>query len=204
MEVSFSADKASLADIRTALNRWTIAVQDRIQKRALRNFAIDECARIKDMRGSRYAASSKHLGYRIKFWPSGVIWLGVGDRLIPGTSSATRQLNWGVGGRARRRIYDEEALGWRTHFGELGFHTYPKGMPHTGHGLGWKRGVRHRGRGGYHRGTMASAIVHQAFGPQVIGYLRREIAFEIEKLTKGRRARRGSVSKFQGSFGAAA
>lgn len=188
---------SSLAQVKAALDEYEIKVQDAITRRALREFAKDECKRIKQARGATYLASSKHLGFRIKFWPSGVVWLGVGDRIIPGTSSATRGSNAAVGGRARRRIYDEEGLGWRSHFGELGFHTYPRDQPHSGTGLGWKRGIRHRGRGGYHRGTRASEIVHQAFGPGVLQYLVRELQFIKDKTVKGRRARRGQVPRLQ-------
>lgn len=182
----------SLAGVREALNQYAIDVQDRITRSALRQFAKDECARIKLARGAAYLASSKHLGFRIKFWPSGIVWLGVGDRTIPGFSAAREAT-----GRARRAIYDEEGLGWRTHFNELGFHTYPKGRPHSGTGKGWKRGVRHRGTGGFIRGTRASEITHQAFGPRVLDYLKRELQFLHAKKTQGRRARRQKIPMMQ-------
>lgn len=197
MSWSAKPNLESLADVKAALNQYAIDVQDRITRRALRYFAKDECDRIKAARGAVYLASSKHLGFRIKFWPSGVVWLGVGDRVIPGTSSATRGENRSIGGRARRRIYDEEGLGWRTHFGELGFHTWPKGRPHDGIGKGWKRKLRHRGMGGYHRGTRASEITHRTFGPRVLEYLVRELRFMEDKKTKGRRARRGAIPQIQ-------
>jgi len=187
----------SLAEVKLALDQYAIAVQDRITRSALRHYAKDECARIKAARGATYAASSKHLGFRIKFWPSGVVWLGVGDRIMPGTSSASREANRHIGGRAKRRIYDEEALGWRTHFGELGWHTYPRGAPHNGVGRGWKKGLRHRGRGGYHRGTRASEIVHRTFGPQVLSYLIYELQLMEAPKTMGRKARRGSIPRLQ-------
>jgi hypothetical protein len=192
----------SLAEVKLALDQYAIAVQDRITRSALRQFAKDECARIKAARGGIYAASSKHLGFRIKFWPSGVVWLGVGDRIIPGFSSANSGSNRNIGGRAKRRIYDEEGLGWRTHFGELGWHTWPRGAPHNGVGRGWKKSLRHRGRGGYHRGTRASEIVHRTFGPNVLGYLIRELQFMDAKKTKGRKARRGAVPRLQEALAA--
>lgn len=197
MSWSAKPDLSSLAEVKAALDQYAIDVQDRITRRALREFAKDECARIKAARGAVYLASSKHLGFRIKFWPSGVVWLGVGDRIIPGFSSANSAANAGIGGRARRKIYDEEGLGWRSHFGELGFHTWPKGRPHDGIGKGWKRRLRHRGVGQYHRGTRASEITHQTFGPAVLEYLVRELQFMEAKKTKGKRARRRPIPRLQ-------
>lgn len=192
----------SIAEVKAALDQYAIDVQDRITKSALRQFARDECKKIKAARGTTYLASSKHLGFRIKFWPSGIVWLGVGDRTIPGFSSANSGSNRNIGGRARRAIYDAEGLGWRTHFGELGFHTYPRGAPHDGVGKGWKKGNRHRGRGGYHRGTRASEIVHQTFGPNVLAYLIRELQFMDQKRTKGKNARRGKIPRLQEALAA--
>jgi len=191
MDFSYKPNTRDLFEIKDALNEFTIKVQDRITKSALRQFALDECARIRAIRGAGFAASSKHLTYRVKFWPSGIVWLGVGDRTIPGFSSAA-----GLSGRAKRKAYDSEGLGWRTHFEELGFHSWDPSWPKVGQGRGWKRGQRHRGRGMYHRGSNASLIAHQSMSPMVVQYLIREIQFVHDKMSKGNRASRQRVSNF--------
>ena len=49
-DLTFRADPASLADIRAALNQFTIKVQDRISKTALREFAKAEMSKIRAVR----------------------------------------------------------------------------------------------------------------------------------------------------------
>lgn len=193
MELSAKANTRDFLEIREALNGFAIKVQDRIAKQALRNFAKNESARIRALRGSSFLSSSKHLSYKVKVWPSGIVWLGVGDRTIPGFSSAAIA---SATGRAKRAMYDAEGLGWRTHFNELGFHTWDPSWPKVGTGRGWKRGHRHRGRGMYHRGTRASEIAHQTMAPMVLPYLVREIQFVYERMSKGTSAKRQSVSNF--------
>jgi len=180
-------DGKSEERVRMALNQFEIVVQDRIVKSALRQFAKHE-AKLIAATQTQYL-NPKHMAYRAKLWPSGIAWCGVGYRLPPGTAGADQYT-----GRAKRAFYDSQGVGWRSHFTELGFHTYPVGGK-TGviGGRGWKRGLRHRGMGGYIRGTGASRRMHQAFGPRVRDFLAREIAFVREQQIKGKRARRSKI-----------
>lgn len=180
-------DKLSQAELRAALETLPLEVQDKVAKSALRQFARYEMPKIASMNG-RWL-NPKHLAYRQKNWPSGIAWVGVGYRLPGG------MINFQGKGRARRAEYDNLGVGWRSHFTELGFHTWPKGIepPERGRGRGWKKGLRHRGVGGYHRGTKASEIVHNASSLALLSFLKREVQFFIEKATIGRRARRTRI-----------
>lgn len=182
--LNFKIDPASERSVLEALNQFEISVSDRIVRKALREFAEYEMARIAPLNNM---LNPKHEAYRIRYWPNGIAWLGVGYRVIPGFAGNDK-----VVGRARRKMYDAEGEGWRSHFAELGFHSWRKGMPRPEGraGKGWKRKLRHRGRGVYHRGTKASQLVHQAVGPLVRQFIAREIAFQMQKRTHGKRARR--------------
>lgn len=191
-----SVDPRDLGDIKKALNYFTIAVQDRIAKTALRRFANDEIAKIRSINSAVLTPS--HLKQKIRVFRSGIIWLGVGYNDPPGSVPKTAGA-----GRARRRAYDSMGVGWRSHFQELGFHSWAKGMPHPGkqlgqlyRGRGWKRKLRHRGRGTYHRGSRASELVHKLMAPKVLSYLWVEIKFAIDKASSGKRARRMAVGTF--------
>lgn len=191
-----SIDPRDLGDIKKALNYFTIAVQDRISKKALRRFADDEISKIRSINSGVLTPSQ--LTKKIRAFRSGVMWLGVGYYMAPGSVPESAGE-----GRDRRRYYDSMGVGWRSHFQELGFHSWAKGMPHPGKGLGvspkgmgWKRKLRHRNRGVYHRGSRASEFVHQAMGPKVLSYLWTEIKYEIDKAVQGKRARRMSVGTF--------
>jgi hypothetical protein len=193
MELSAKVNLRDLAEVREALDGFAIKVQDRIAKQALRQFAKAEGRLITVLRGSKYVNSSRHMAAQVRAWPSGIVWVGIGDRTIPGyTSMATAAAT----GRSKRKMYDAEGLGWRTHFIELGFHTWDPSWPKVGTGRGWKRGHRHRGRGIFHRGTRASEIAHQSMAPMILPYLVREIQFVYDRMSKGNRARRQTLSNF--------
>lgn len=184
------ADK-EMTQLRIALNDFPLKVQDGIVKRALREFARYEMSNIAPLNNQ---LNPKHLAYRIKFWPQGIAWCGVGWRDPPGWFSGNL---YTASGRARRKQYDEHGEGWRSHFAELGFHTWSSMFPRIPgqHGRGWKKGRRHRGTGVWHRGVGASIRVHQAVGPRVREFLAREIAFQLDKEQLGKRARRTKLPK---------
>lgn len=117
-----------------ALREFSAELQDRITKSALRSFAKLQMAGIGQ--GNARWLNPKHLAYRVKFWPSGIAWLGVGYRQEPGF------VNFGGAGRSRRIAYDAAGVGWRSHFAELGYHTWGGGLqrPPGRKGKGWKRG----------------------------------------------------------------
>ena len=196
--LSASIDPKSIQAIKNALDEFAVDVQDRITKSALRQFAHIQMTGI-SQHNMRWL-NPKHMAYRVKFWPSGIAWLGVGYRTPPGQSYASNYAR--AKGRAARRIYDEEGTGWRSHFAELGFHSWGAGLKRPPvsrkSGRGWKKGLYHRGRGVYHRGTLASVIVQQATSPLLIPYLEREIQFMREKKYLGKKARRKKVETFTG------
>ena len=193
--LNFRIDPESERSVLQALNQFEISVSDRIVRKALREFARYEMAKIAPL---NQQLNPKHEKYRIRYWPNGIAWLGIGYYVGP---MGARFKDTPRGGRALRRYYDQNGEGWRSHFAELGFHTWPRGarIPEGRGGRGWKRKLYHRGRGGYHRGTKASLLVHQAVGPLVRQFIAREIAFQMQKATHGRRARRQPI-KLEGGL----
>ena len=188
-----SLDKKSLEEVTAALREFSAELQDRIAKGALRQFAKFQMAGIRA--GNAGNLNPKHLAYRVKMWPSGIAWLGVGYRQPPGF------LNVAGTGSARRVAYDAMGVGWRSHFTELGYHTWGGGLqrPPGRKGKGWKKGLYHRGRGVAHRGTLSSVITAQATSPMLLPFLRRELAFMAAKSFTGKGAKRQKISAFTGS-----
>lgn len=176
--LSYSVNPVSLADVKAKLNYFTIAVQDKIVRKAARRFARDEIAAIAPKNGQTLPPYD--LKHKVKIFRSGVVWIAVGYRTGRGNFPGE------VGGRARRKLYDAEGTGWRSHFTELGFHAWPRGAvfgrseeQRASLGKGWKRGLRHRGRGIYKRGTRASELTHYMMGPRLLKYLSEELAEQI-------------------------
>jgi hypothetical protein len=191
--ITVSLDKKSLEEVTAALREFSAELQDRIAKGALRQFAKFQMAGIRA--GNAGNLNPKHLAYRVKMWPSGIAWLGVGYRQPPGF------LNVAGTGSARRVAYDAMGVGWRSHFTELGYHTWGGGLqrPPGRKGKGWKKGLYHRGRGVAHRGTLSSVITAQATSPMLLPFLRRELAFMAAKSFTGKGAKRQKISAFTGS-----
>ena len=165
LEVSAKLDNASMIEIRKALEEFPLAVQDRVMRRALWNYNSKIAKAVKALRPSRtgrlrYATSVKMKNYKGVCWGSVAGRTGLPkDQVIPPS------------GKARRAIYDMNA-GWREHFLELGWHSWPKGLRLPGAaGKGWKRGKYHRGRGQYHRGSLALLTMAQVFQPRLMSDL---------------------------------
>lgn len=177
LPLTATLDGASFKRVKTWLLMFPLEVQDRLVKNALRYYAKDVMYMAAGMTPRRQGFSRLGWSYRVKAWPSGIVWVGIGERIQPGKSSATAR------GRMRRMQYDSEGVGWRTHFTELGFHSWPKGRPHYGgFGRGWKRGFYHRGQGGKKAGTRASIIAQQALSAKVIPYLLQELYIATRKM----------------------
>jgi hypothetical protein len=179
--LTFNPNPQDLKQIRDALDEFEIKVQDKIVRQALTAFSREEIAAIR----SRNDLNPNHLKGKRKIYRSGIAWNSVAYLAAP------RGAGDGLGGRAKRKAYDAAGVGWRSHFTELGFHSWAKGMSHAGKALGqsvrgraWKRGLRHRGRGVYHRGTRASELVHRAFAPRLLQHLWRAIS--ETKVRRGR------------------
>lgn len=186
-------DKKSLEEVTAALREFSAELQTRIAKSALRQFARFQMSSIRA--GNAGYLNPKHLAYRVKFWPSGIAWLGVGYRQTPGF------INYAAAGRALRTEYDAQGVGWRSHFAELGFHTWGGGLqrPPGRKGKGWKKGLYHRGRGVAHRGTLSSVITARATSPMLLPFLRRELAFMAAKKFTGKGAKRQKIGMFTGT-----
>lgn len=202
--LSFNVRPGDLAKIKTELNKFTIAAQDAIVRKAARRFADDEISRLAPK--NLATLPPRDAKKKIKIFKSGVVWIAVGYKTGRGNFDD-------VAGRARRKAYDLEGTGWRSHFTELGFHTWAKGMYHErldpsfvpvsrqqrtawrkglirGKGKAWKRGLKHRGRGVYHRGTRASELTHYMMAPKILQYINEVLRVEIERRTAllGKRA----------------
>jgi hypothetical protein len=199
--LTFRPNPSDLAKLKAELNQFAIATQDAIVRRAARKFAKEEIARLTP--GNARTLPPRDAKHKIKIFKSGVVWIAVGYKAGRGDFGLLQ-------GRVRRKAYDAEGTGWRSHFTELGFHSWAKGMYHErvdpsfvlmtdeqrkaqrkgfakGRGKGWKRGLRHRGRGVYHRGTRASELTHAVMAPRLIGYLQDELRSEISKRSKPRK-----------------
>jgi hypothetical protein len=194
--LTFKANPEDLVQIKKALDAFEIAVQDKIVRMALRRFNQEE-ARLVASINRRYLDPSQAKG-KAKIFKGGTAW---GSVAYPMPAFGTSYEGFG---RARRKQYDAAGVGWRSHFTELGFHTWAKGMMHAGRsndaaaaalrqtrGKAWKKGLKHRGRGVYHRGTRASELAHKAMTPKLLPYLTDAIHETLVRLTKQpRRARR--------------
>lgn len=134
-------------------------------RRALWTYNTNIAKAVKAMRPTRTGRLRRATSVKIKNY-KGVCWGSVAgrtglpkDQVIPPS------------GKARRAIYDMNA-GWREHFAELGWHSWPKGLKVPGaSGRGWKRGKYHRGRGQYHRGSLALLTMAQVFQPRLLPLL---------------------------------
>lgn len=189
LQLTVELDKASLARVMKWLLMFPLEVQDRITKNALRYYAKDVMYMASGLTPRRQGFSRLGWAYRIKAWPSGMVWVGIGERIKPGKSQAGD-----LRGRKRRQFYDSEGVGWRTHFTELGHHSWPIGKNHGGHGRGWKLAKYHRGQGQKKPGTRASIIAMQAMSRKVIPYLLQELHIATQRM-HGLRVNRKSAGR---------
>lgn len=157
--VTASVDRNSERAILKALEQFQLATQDAIVRKGVRKFLTTEKRQIA-ARNVAAGLPANDVKAKVKLWRSGIAWGAVGYKTSKPKGALPK-------GRALRKVYDADGTGWRSHFTELGFHTWAKGMtkPSYRSGRGWKRGIRHRGRGNYIKGTHASQIVHAAMAP---------------------------------------
>lgn len=157
--VTATVDPKTAAQLRKALDQFPLAAQDAIIRKAMRPFLNKEMQLIRSANGNRLP--KKDLKAKVKVFRSGVCW--------GATAYKTGKVNIGQAvGRAKRAAYDAAGTGWRSHFAELGTHTWSSTLrtPPSARGLGWKRGLYHRGRGKFIRGTHASELAHRAMSGQ--------------------------------------
>lgn len=173
-----TVDRKTAEQLRKALDQFPLAVQDSVVRKALRPFLQKEMSLIRAANGNRLP--KKDLKSKIKVFRSGVCW--------GSTAYRTGKVNVGdKGGRAKRKAYDAAGTGWRSHFAELGTHAWSTLLrtPPGARGLGWKRGLYHRGRGTYLRGTHASELAHRAMTGQFQTMLVQAMDLAIDKRNYG-------------------
>jgi len=146
LQWSARIDRQSQARLKAALEQFPAEAQDAVVRRAFKDFARVVIAKAKGTTESstiRRALTSKVKRYR------GVAWLGIGHRTGRLKENANELI-----GRSKRAAYDAAGGGWRSHFYELGWHSWSPSFakPPKGAGKGWKRRRRHRGRGVFNRG----------------------------------------------------
>ena len=173
-----TVDRKTAEQLRKALDQFPLAVQDSVVRKALRPFLQKEMSLIRAANGNRLP--KKDLKSKIKVFRSGVCW--------GSTAYRTGKVNIGdKGGRAKRKAYDAAGTGWRSHFAELGTHAWSTSLrtPPGARGLGWKRGLYHRGRGTFLRGTHASELAHRAMTGQFQTMLVQALNLAIDKRNYG-------------------
>jgi len=165
-ELKATLDPDSSRRVKSALDQFPIAVQDRVVNIAFRRFFKAE----KRMIAPLNKLPARDLRAKTKVYGKGLAWGAIGYRTSRPKSTTAK-----TSGRALRASYDASGTGWRSHFEELGTHAWSSSLriPPSARqrGRGWKRGLYHRGRGTYLRGTNASVIAHRAMAPQLIRYL---------------------------------
>lgn len=169
-----TVDRKTAEQLRKALDQFPLAVQDATVRKALRPFLTKEMGLIRAANGNRLP--KKDLKSKIKVFRSGVCWGSTAYRT--GRANVS-----GIGGRAKRSAYDAAGTGWRSHFAELGTHAWSTSLRSrpSARGLGWKRGLYHRGRGTYLRGTHASELAHRAMTGQFQTMLVEALNIAIDK-----------------------
>lgn len=186
--VTATVDPKTAAQLRKALDQFPLAAQDAIIRKAIKPFLKKEMALIRAANADKLPA--KDLKAKVKVFKSGVCW--------GATAYKTKRVKTGtgeIGGRRLRAVYDSAGTGWRSHFTELGTHAWSTSLrtPPSARGLGWKRGLYHRGRGKYLRGTHASELAHRAMTGQFQNMLVLALNLAIE-------SRNYSVGKLKPRF----
>jgi hypothetical protein len=148
LQLKLTVDPISARALRSALEQVPLDLQDKAAGKAMRRFGRVVIAQARP--SMRSATVRRGLVAKVKRYKL-VTWLGIGTRMnrLPQKTQS--------GSRAKREAYDAYTPGWRSHWEELGWHTWSKGWQRARRGLGraWKRGLRHRGRGVFHHGSLA-------------------------------------------------
>jgi hypothetical protein len=172
-------DRRSALELKRELEKFPLAVQDKVARQALAGYNREVATALKARTPVRTGRLKRSVTGKVKKY-KGVVWGAVAHK----TSFPKDRAQAATGGRARRAIYDLGA-GWRSHFTELGYHSWPKGEKGgKGSGKGWKKGRYHRGRGGYHRGTLAMLTLVQVMQPRLLPKLSEVLRSEINKRSR--------------------
>jgi len=158
--VTTKIDQDNERRLRAALEQFPLAVQDAIVREGMRPFLRKELAMIRALNAGKLPP--KQARAKVKAFKGGVLWGSVAYKTAK-PSDQTKEL----AGRAKRAAYDADGVGWRSHFTELGTHAWSSTLarPPRARGKGWKRGLYHRGRGKFIRGTLASEVTARAMTP---------------------------------------
>lgn len=177
LQLNITVDPASARALRSALERVPLDMQNQAAAKAMRRFGRLVVARARP--GMRSAVVRRGLTAKVKRYRL-LTWLGVGTRM---NRMPQKTLS---GSRAKREAYDQYTPGWRSHWEELGWHTWAKGWQRVRRGLGraWKRGLRHRGRGVFHRGSRALGNAATSMAPQFRSIAEDEISRYIRSLNR--------------------
>lgn len=173
LQLNITVDPASARALKSALERVPLDMQDKAAGKAMRRFGRIVIAKARPSMRSKTVR--RGLAAKVKRYKN-LTWLGVGTKMKKMPQKAQS------GSRAKREAYDEYTPGWRSHWEELGWHTWAKGWQRVRRGLGraWKRGLKHRGRGVFHRGSKALTISANSSA----GQFRSIVADEIAKYTR--------------------
>jgi hypothetical protein len=160
--VTTRPDADSERRLRAALNQFPVAVQDAIVRKAMRPFLQKELKLIRAANAGKLPPNQARA--KIKIMRSGIAWGAAAYKIA-------RKVDAGeLAGRAKRAYYDSAGVGWRSHFTELGTHAWSSSLAippsARARGKGWKRGLKHRNRGTFIRGTHASEITARMMAPQ--------------------------------------
>lgn len=165
LKLEIKVDRKSQRALSRSLNRVPLELQEKAGKKALRTFAGRITRRARPAIEWRKTAAS--LKTKVKKYRKTVLWVIVGSRVLDSKKNKERPFG-SLRGRALREAYDNLSPGWRSHWEELGFHSWQRGwpVPKRGLGRGWKQGLKHRGRGIFHRGSKALSNAYKTVAPQ--------------------------------------
>lgn len=173
LQLNITVDPTSARALKSALERVPLDMQDKAAGKAMRRFGKIVIAKARP--SIRSSTVRRGLAAKVKKYKM-LTWLGVGTKMtrLPQKTQS--------GSRAKRDSYDTYTPGWRSHWEELGWHTWAKGWQRVRRGLGraWKRGLKHRGRGVFHRGSKALTISANSSAIQ----FRSIVADEVAKYTR--------------------
>lgn len=173
LQLNIKVDRANAMALRSALERVPLELQDKAAGKAMRRFGKIVIAKARP--SIRSSTVKRGLTAKVKKYKM-LTWLGVGTKMtrLPQKTQS--------GSRAKRESYDTYTPGWRSHWEELGWHSWAKGWQRARRGLGraWKRGLKHRGRGVFHSGSKALTISATTSAVQ----FRAIVAEEVDNYTR--------------------
>lgn len=159
--------KADADRLSMEMAKLAVVIQDRILKVSIKRFNDDVIRSATALTPLASGASRRALDQKAKNF-NGILWAAVGYRTLGKKSTSD-------GDRSKHAQWDGAGAGWRSHFTEAGYHSWPAGRENRNKGknLGraWKRGQNHRGVGLYHRGTFATMRAQAANAPKLMQYI---------------------------------